>query len=82
MAAYASARPRTADVPRTSELSNTDVRLELSQRLNLFRGPTGPSPAQLFLRYARLIGDRLVPPGTRDPRRNWSLNTGLTLSMF
>ena len=72
----------TGDVPRTSELSNTDVRLELSQRLNFFRGPSGPSPAQLFVRYARLLGDRLVPPGTRDPRRNWSLNTGLTLSML
>lgn len=73
---------RLADEPRTAEQSNTELRLEASQRITLFRAGSARPTAQLFLRYARLLGDRLVPPGSTDPRRNWSLNTGFALSGF
>ena len=75
-------RTRTVDDPRTAEQSNTEVQLELSQRLNLFRAGSGRSQGQLFLRYARLLADRRAPLGAKDLRRNWSLNTGFTLSAF
>lgn len=75
-------RTRTADEPRTNQQSNTEVQLELSQRLNLFRTGSTRSRAQLFLRYTRLMADRLVPLGPNDLRRNWGLNTGFTLTAF
>ncbi len=71
-----------SDDPRTFTQSATDLRLELSQRFTLFRARLDRGPAQVFVRYARQFGDRLVPPGAGDTRRNWSLNTGLTLSVF
>ncbi len=73
---------RVTDEPRTAEQSNTDLRLELSQRISLFRARTGRPPAQLFVRYARLDNGRLLPRAPSDTRRNWSLNTGFTLSLF
>jgi hypothetical protein len=75
-------RTRTVDDPRTAEQSNTEFRFEVSQRLSLFRAGSARSQAQLFLRYARVVGDRVVPPGASDLRRNWSLSTGFTLSAF
>jgi len=75
-------RTRITEDPGTALQSATDLRLELSQRIALVRGRSDRPPAQLFVRYAHQLGDRVVPPSGRDPRRNWSVNTGVTLSLF
>lgn len=76
------ARTRMADSPRTLEQTVTDLRLELSQRMRLPGARPERPPAQLFVRYTHQLGDRRAVAGAPDRRRSWSVNSGLTLSLF
>jgi hypothetical protein len=71
-----------SDQPRTIEQESSDLRLELTQSVNLFGARSGRSPAQLFLRYSRQFGEQLFPGQPVSARRTWTLTTGATLSLF
>jgi hypothetical protein len=61
----------------------SDVSAEIAQRLDVIRWFGGPLPGQVFLRYGRQrnsTSDREF--AFDDSRRNWTLNTGLNLSVF
>jgi hypothetical protein len=70
------------DDPRTMEQQHSELRLELSQRLNLIRFSTSRLAGQLFVRYARQTR-RLVSPEAVVPSLTiWNLNSGITLTVF
>jgi hypothetical protein len=64
------------------EQQHSELRLELSQRLNLIRFSTRRLAGQLFVRYARQTR-RLVSPEAVVPSLTiWNLNSGITLTVF
>ena len=67
----------------TSETTNTDISLQLSQTFPLSRRTSGKPEGQVFVRYARTslnLLDALF--GVNDQRRLWTVNSGFTLSLF
>ena len=75
-------RTSQKDDPLASEQTSTDLRAELSQRFPLLRLTAGSSPGQLFVRFARQSGDVFGPFTPRTTRRNWNVNTGLTIGIL
>jgi hypothetical protein len=73
---------RITDEPRSNEQSIADLRFELTQRLRVFGMRAQQPPAQLFLRYARQFGEQLLIGQPGAARHSWSLNTGLTITVF
>lgn len=66
-----------------AEARNTDVSLQFTQTVPLVRRPAGRPSAQFFVRYARLTGRTFNPAAaTPDVRRFWTVNTGVTASLF
>ncbi len=73
-----------------SEVTNLEMRLELSQRVRLFGREARARTAQLFLRYARttvttvpfeqLVSDASVAPAGTQMR--WNLNSGLSIKAW
>jgi hypothetical protein len=76
------ARTTIEDDPLTSEQTATDLRAELSQRFPLLRLTSASSPGQLFVRFARQSGDLFSPFMAKTSRRNWNVNTGLTIGLL
>lgn len=61
---------------------STDISLQATQTIP-FRRPSGKPSAQVFVRYARMSLWLLAPDtGRVDERRLWTINTGVTLSVF
>jgi hypothetical protein len=75
---------RTADDPRTIEQSNSDARLELSQRISLpLLYEAHRLSGQLFVRYTRQGGSLLTPGVTvNTPKPKWVFNTGVALRVL
>jgi hypothetical protein len=73
---------RITDTPRTFLQSFTDARFELSSSLPLLRTRTASKNAQVFLRYGLHSSLRKEVAARVASTRNWTLNTGLTLSFF
>jgi hypothetical protein len=79
---FASSRTRQTDEPRTSVRRNSDLRLELSQAVDLRGGLGFGLPLQVFARFAE---QRAVfePVGeSASSRRNWSVSSGVNVRMF
>ena len=68
----------------TSEGRDTELSLQASWQFGLARGTrTTPSSARLFIRYAHFFSrfeDRLFD--FVSDRENWTINVGLTVSLF
>jgi hypothetical protein len=73
---------RSKDDPLTLEQRNSELRLELSQRVNLFRVSTSRMAGQLFVRYARQTGELISMDSPGQPTKNWSVNSGVSLTVF
>ena len=73
---------RTTDTPRTFESTVTDARFELSSTVPLQRIGGKSQSAQLFFRYGRQLSSRTAGAAPEVTVRNWTMNTGLTLSLF
>ena len=73
---------RAQDDPRTLEQRNSELRLELSQRVSLFRLSSSRIGGQLFLRYARQTGELISVSAPGQPMKNWSVNSGVSLTVF
>ena len=73
---------RTTDTSRTFESTITDARFELSSTVPLLRISRNGQSAQLFFRYNRQLSSRTVGAVPEVTVRNWTMNTGLTLSLF
>lgn len=74
------------DNPRTSESDNMELSTELSQNFRLLRNRAERPAGRVFLRYLRQSSGNLAIAngvrGTRQPRMNWSLNSGVSLNAF
>lgn len=71
------------DDPLTGTRHNSELHVELSQRINRSRTQPDRPLAQLFLRYMRQANDFVVPGTlTNNARSQWTVNTGLTLYVF
>jgi hypothetical protein len=79
-------RTWTSDDPRTSESSNDDLSVELSQNFRFFRRPAARPSGRLFLRYARQSASNtpFIDSVRADEvtRRTWALNSGVSLNAF
>jgi hypothetical protein len=73
---------RNYDDPRTQELESSELRVEVSQRVDLLRLSTGRMNGQLFVRYARRTTETITPNGPSTPFRAWSVNSGVSLTVF
>ena len=73
---------RTTDTPRTFESTVTDARFELSSTVPLQRIGRNSQSAQLFFRYGRQLSSRTSGAAPEVTARNWTMNSGLTLSLF
>ena len=73
---------RAQDDPRTLEQRNSELRVELSQRVNLFRVSTSRMAGQLFVRYARQTGELIGVGAAALPVKSWSVNSGVSLTLF
>ena len=75
-----------SDDPRTSESDNTDFSTELSQNFRLLRSRAERPSGRVFLRYQRQSANSTtIVDGVRgDPayKKNWSLNSGVSLNAF
>ena len=79
-------RTWASDTPRTSESSNDDLSVELSQNFRLLRGAAQRPAGRVFMRYQRQFV-RNAPflgsvRGEVDTRRTWVLNSGVSLNAF
>jgi hypothetical protein len=77
----------TRDDPLTTDVSNRDLRIELTRGFNLWRNPTvGGSRGQLFVRYANTSGINWAFPGgsafTVTDRAGWTINSGVSLRLY
>jgi hypothetical protein len=72
---------RQHDDASDTEQRDAELRLEASRRFALLPGPSR-APAQVFLRFSRVFGDRILPTPGRDTRRSWSFGSGFSISLF
>jgi hypothetical protein len=74
------------DDPRTSESSNDELSVELSQNFRLLRRAAERPAGRVFLRYLRQsAGSTPIANGVRGDeisRRNWALNSGVSVNAF
>ncbi|HEX9653619.1 MAG TPA: hypothetical protein VGA99_07905, partial [bacterium] len=72
------------DNPRTNERNNSLATVQWSLRFNLMRGVnTSLLQGQIFIRYARQKSDfRDQIFAFTDSQDNWSINSGVSLSLF
>jgi hypothetical protein len=71
------------DDARLRENDGSDLSLQVTQRLNVLTLGGWALPGQAFLRFGRQTSrtlDREFQAG--DARRNWTINTGLSLAVF
>jgi hypothetical protein len=73
---------RSTDDPRTMEQRNSELRLELSQRVSLFRLSASQIAGQFFVRFARQTGEIITSAGASQPLKTWNLNSGVSLTVF
>ncbi len=77
----------TRDDPLTADVSNRDLRIELTRGFNLWRNPVaGGTRGQLFLRYANTSGINWAFPGgsafSVTDRAGWTMNSGVSLRLY
>jgi len=74
------------DDPRTSESDNDELSVELSQAFRVLRGAAALPSARVFLRYMRQTATTVpfveAVRGEAATRRNWALNSGVSLNAF
>ncbi len=76
-------RTSMTDSPRTSRMTNTELRFELSQRVaSPLNRASRAQGGQVFVRYTRTVGTNASLLGPNDERRSWALQTGVTLTLF
>ena len=73
---------RTRDDPRTLEQRSSELRVELSQRVQLLRFSTSRMAGQLFLRYARQTSRQINLDVAAAPIQRWNVNSGIALTVF
>jgi hypothetical protein len=73
---------RNYDDPRTQEQKSSELRVELSQRVELLRLSSGRMNGQLFVRYARQTAETNAPGAVAVPFKAWSVNSGVSLTVF
>lgn len=74
------------DDPRTSESDNDELSVELSQNFRLLRAAAERPSGRVFLRYMRQSATSVpfveTVRGDAASRRNWALNSGVSLNAF
>ncbi len=78
MACFLSAS-KQRDAPNTFETRNSELRLEVSQGLDLLRSRVRSIPLQVFLRYARQHAFAAFTGGSEEDRLTWAVLSGVTL---
>ena len=73
---------RSHDSPRTQEQRNSELRIELSQRVNLFKISANRMTGQLFVRFAWQRAELISTGAPGTPMKSWSVNSGVSLTVF
>jgi hypothetical protein len=71
------------DDSRLRESGSSDLSLQAAHRLDRWRIAGWPLPGQVYVRFGRQASRSLDREfAFDDSRRNWALNTGLSLTAF